>query len=513
MATTIPAPVDYTDLDFDSLLARLKALLASVFPDLNLEDTAELASILLSAKAHIGDVLAYYLRRQGREARIATATQRASLVALCKLIGYRPAGATAAIATETFTLAAAAAADVTLPKGTRVRTEAASSPVRYQLLEDLVIPAGQTTVSATVEHSEFASDLFSSTRAASQRFVLSRTPYLDSSAVVTAGNGIYAEVQNFLSSTSTDRHFMTVVDQRDRCTVIFGDGKSGSIPVGTISVSYKTGGGRAGRVGANTLRQLEVSFSDANGNAVRISVTNAAASSGGDDRESSAMIKLLAPESLRVLERCVAREDYEIVARKVPGVARALHLTRNEDEAVQENEGFVWIVPTDGGTPSQALLDAVAAQYAPDGLFPCTNTYQVRTRAAVYKTFDVLAVVFLRKGYAAATVRAAILGRLQKFFAVMVDARDVGIEADGEVPNPKIDFGYYLQDEDGEPTGLLALSDVENEVRDTPGVLRLGAGAGDFTLNGVRSDGVIGVREFPKLGTVQLINGATGLAL
>lgn len=513
MNPILPAPVDYTDIDFDTLFARLNELLGSVFPDLNVDDAAELANLLLSASAHIGDVSMYYLRRQGREARIVTATQRKSLVGLCKLIGYQPPGATAAIATEAFTLAAAAVADVTLPRGTKVTTEQATDPVKFQLLADLVIPAGQTMATATVEHSEFASDAFSSTRAPNQRFVLSKTPYLDDSAAVTAGNGAYTQVRNFLASTAADRHFMVVVDQLDRCTVIFGDGRKSAIPSGTITVSYKIGGGSGGRVAAGALRVLDGSFTDANGNPVRISVTNAAASSGGDDRQSSAMIKLLAPESIRVLRRCVAREDYEIAARQVPGVARALHLTSNEDDAVLENEGFVWVVPTDGGTASQSLLDAVAAQYAPTGPLPCTNTYQVRTRAAQYKTVDVFAVVFVRKGYAPDTVRASILQALSEFFAVMIEARKVRVDATGAIPNPQIDFGYYLQDEDGEPTGLLALSDVENAVRDTAGVLRLGAGASDFLLNGLRADPVLAVREFPKLGTVTLINGATNLPL
>lgn len=513
MPALLPAPVDYTDIDFDSLFARLKALLASVFPDLSVDDTAELANILLSGKAHVGDVLMYYLRRQGREARIVTATQRGNLVALCKLIGYKPPGATAATVDVEFTLAAAAAGDVTLPAGTIVKTADVIAPVEFQLLEDFVIEAGETEATASVENSAPATDTFSSNRAPTQRFVLSSTPYLDESAVITAGNGAYARVENFLASTSTDRHFMEVVDQRDRCTITFGDGTNGAIPTGTIAVAYKTGGGSAGKVDQNTVTVLPGNFTDSLGNPVRISVTNPERSSGGTDRQSSALIRILAPETLRVLERCVAREDYEIAAKQVPGVARALHLSRDQDEAVQENEGYTWVVPEDGGTASTELLAQVAAQYAEDGPLPGTTTYRVHTVAAPYRTVDVLAVVWLRKGHAAATVRVAIEEALDAFFAITVSARSIGQNVDGDVPNPLLDFGYYLQDADGEPTGFLAFSDIQNAVRDATGVLRVGAGASDFLLNGTRADVELEPREFPALGTVTLINGATNLTL
>ncbi len=513
MAALLPAPVDYTDIDFDSLFARLKVLLASVFPDLHVDDTAELANILLSGKAHVGDVLMYYLRRQGREARITTATQRGNLVALCKLIGYKPPGATAATLDERFTLAAPTAGDVPLPAGTIVKTADVTDPIEFQLLADLVIEAGETEATASAENSAQATDAFSSSRAPTQRFVLSSAPYLDESATITAGNGTYTRVENFLASTPTDRHFTEVVDQRDRCTITFGDGVNGAIPTGTISVTYKTGGGAAGKVDANTVTVLPGNFTDSLGNPVRISVTNPERSSGGTDRQSSALIRILAPESLRVLERCVAREDYEIAAKRVPGVARALHLSRDQDEAVQENEGYTWVVPEDGGTASAALLAQVAAQYAEDGPLPGTTTYRVHTVAAPYKTVDVLAVVWIRKGYAAAVVRQSILDALESFFAITVSARSIGQNVDGDVPNPLIDFGYYLQDADGEPTGFLAFSDIQNAVRDAAGVLRVGAGAGEFLLNGERADVELVPREFPQLGTVSIINGATQLPL
>jgi predicted phage baseplate assembly protein len=335
-----------------------------------------------------------------------------------------------------------------------------------------------------------------------QEVVLPATPFLDGSAVVAAGNGGYVEVRNFLGSAAADRHFTVVVDQNDRATLRFGNGINGAIPSGTITVRYKTGGGAKGNVNAGTLTKLEGGFTDDNGAPVAVSVTNPQPASGGADRQTLAQIRALAPESIRVLNRTVSREDFEINARRLAGVARALMLTSNEDGGIAENTGILYIIPRGGGLPSQALMDQVKHQVT--GVFPCTLTFQVSVQAPVYLVVAVEATVFLRQGANAATVRAGIQRALGDFFAVSL--------ADG-TPNPNVDFGFNLKDAEGNPAGEIALSDVFNAVRDVTGVRKIGDGPGDFLLNGAREDLPIGVREFPVLGAVTLVNGNTGLPL
>ena len=133
---------DYTDKDFDSLRLRLQSLVRSVFPDWTDFNVANFGNILLELYAFVGDVLTFYQDNQARESRLLTATQRKNLIALTKLLGFRPAGARAATVEEVFTLAATPAADVLLPRGTQVRTASVTEPVSFQLLGDVVIPAG-----------------------------------------------------------------------------------------------------------------------------------------------------------------------------------------------------------------------------------------------------------------------------------------------------------------------------------------------------------------------------------
>jgi phage-related baseplate assembly protein len=503
MAVT-PLLADYTDKDFDSVRLRLINLIASVFPEWTDFNTADFGTMLLEVNAHVADLLAFLLDNHAAESRLATATQRRSLLALVKLIAYVPRGAGAALADEVFTLAAPAAADVVLPKGTKVRTEKITNAVFFQLLEDLTIPAGQTTATATVEHSAFQQDVFTSTGKANQEIVLKQIPYLDGSAQIATANGAitdWEQVSNFLASTSTDKHFVVIVDQSDKATLRFGTGVNGVIPTGTISATYKTGGGTAGRLEANSLKKIDGNFTDENGNPVTISANNPSKTDGGTAREGNEEIRQNAPLSLRVLERAVAREDFEIVALTVPGVARALMTTKNEDAGIGENAGILYVVPDDGGAPTQALKDEVASHFSPSGSHPSTLTFSLVVQDPVYLTIDVEATLFLSKGAVAATVKAAVLTNLTAFFALRNE--------DGTI-NTAIDFGFNLKQQDGDPADDFALSDLFNAVRDTEGVRKIGPANADFLLNGEHDDVAIASKDFPRLGTVVLRDGDTG---
>jgi predicted phage baseplate assembly protein len=420
------------------------------------------------------------------------------------MLGYRLKGARAATASVTFELAAAPATSVTIPAGTVVRTKEVTEPIRFQTLAPIVFAAGLNPprVVATVEHSKTRSQLVDARGLAGLDVNLDFAPYLDGSASVSTLQGTFTEVENFLDSGPGDLHFVVAVDQSDRATVRFGDGVSGAPPQGTIAITYKTGGGVAGNVDADRLVVVEGGFKDAFGTSVQVSARNAQPASGGTDRESVAAAKLLAPESLRALTRTVAREDFEINARKLPGVARALMLTSNEDASISENTGILYVIPqanAAGAMPTPALKNLVLKQVTE--VFPCTLTFQVSVQDPVYRTLDVAARVFLRQGFAKGEVRDRMRANLAAYFRVS--------EPDG-TPNPLVDFGFNIKDAEGHPSGEVAWSDVFNVIRDTVGVRKIGDARLDLTLNGLPSDVKLKVREFPVLGNVKLVDGDTG---
>lgn len=505
--TTLPEPVDYTDRDFDSLRARLIALIKSVFPDWTDFDVASFGNLLVELYAYVGDVLTFYQDNLARESRLVTATQRKNVMALAKMLGYRLHGAQPATAQVWLQLARVPVASVTFPAGTVLRTQEVTEPVRFQLLAPAVIAAASDPprVLALVENSKAHTQLFDGRGLADLELHLDFAPYIDDSAVVSTPQGLFTEVDSFLDSRPNDRHFVVAVDQNDRATLRFGNGVSGAPPSGTISVTYKTGGGSTGNVDPERITIIEGAFKDAYGNAVQVSVRNPAPASGGADRQTVASAKMLAPESLRALTRSVAREDFEIHARRLPGVARALMLTSNEDATIAENSGILYIIPRSAAgptLPTPALKNLVLRQVTE--VYPCTLTFQVSVQDPVVRTIDVVARIFLRQGVSKNDVRDRVRANLTSYFRI--------VEPDG-TPNPLVDFGFNLKDGEGNPAGEIAWSDVFNVIRDTPGVRKVGDSRLDLTLNGLPSDVKLAVREFPALGNVRLLDGDTGALL
>jgi hypothetical protein len=494
----LPPNVRYLERDFDSLRARLIELVESVFPDWTEHEVASFGDILLELFAFVGDVLGFYLDALVRETRIVTATQRRSLIALARLVGYRLPGAQAATATVTFDLDAPMTGDVLVAAGRVLRTQTITSPILFQLLADVTIPAGTTHGEGTAEHSQNQSTTVDSRSMTGTDVVLDRTPYLDGSAQPTAGNGAYVEQTTLLSSGPNDRHFVVLVDQNDRATIRFGDGRNGAPPTGTIQIPYKTGGGDAGNVDPNTIRVMDGSITDSIGRPAHLTITNPKRASGGIERQTVAAAKALIPQTLRAPERTVGREDFEIHAKELPSVARALMLTSDEDPTIEENTGILYIVPAGGGLPTPALKSAALRQVT--DVYPCTLTFSPSAQDPVYLVVNVDARVFLAPGTSAAAgqaVGAAVRARLSNFFRIT--------NADG-TPNLSIDFGFYLALRG--VAAEVAWSDVFDLIVKTSGIRKIEPY--DLKLNGLPSDVKIAPREFPTLGTVRLVDAMSG---
>ncbi len=503
----LPPSIDYSDKDYESLRARMFDLIRSVFPQWTANAAANFGNLLVESFCFVGDVLTYYQDQQAREGRFAYVQMRKNMIALCKLIGYELSGAEAASADVVLTITnAAALVGTVVPTSTRVvvGTAAITNPVRGELQGTVAfdLSLGETSKTFTWEHSLTQTTYtVASTGKKDQSVTMPFGPYLDGTGSVdTPTQGPWIKVESFFNSGPLDPHYRVAVDQNDRATFIFGDGKNGVIPVGNIEFNYKTGGGIAGNVEAGSLKKIEGAFIDSVGTTAYVVATNPADAEGGFPREEVEAARVNAPESLRVLNRTVAREDYEINAKRVPGVGRALMLTSNEDVGVGENRGKLFVIPTTGGTPSTGMLEDVEEMVTVT--YPKTITFQLEVLAAVYLGIDVRATIYLRQNVTPSAAKAAVVAALEDFFEPML--------GDG-TPNPNVDFGYNYKDEDGNPAGEVAWSDVFNIVRDlTTYVRKVDAGPTGFLLNGLRNDVHLPNWQFPKIGNVVVINGDTG---
>jgi predicted phage baseplate assembly protein len=167
-----------------------------------------------------------------------------------------------------------------------------------------------------------------------QRFALLQTPVLARDAgrdylTVEPPGGAperWEEVEDFGDSGPGDRHF--TLDAADG-TVALGpsllqpDGsvyRFGAVPPKGSALRfarYQSGGGVAGNVPAATLSVLK------SGIPYVARVTNRGPAAGGRDAQSLDDAKLRAPRTLRTRTRAVTADDFETLARQVPGVERA----------------------------------------------------------------------------------------------------------------------------------------------------------------------------------------------
>jgi len=508
--TLLPTSYDYTDKDFASIRERVFNLVRSVFPDWSDEAVANFGNILVESFSWILDVLTFYQDQQAREGRIAFVQLRRNMIALCKLIGYELTPAAAATTDVTLTITnATALTGIVTPASSpvTVQTQEVTDPIKGELQGTVSfnLGLGETSKTFPWEHSTTQTPyVVASNGRGDQEILLPFGPFLwDSEGVSTPTQPGWTRVDSFYNSGPTDLHYRVQVDQNDRATVIFGDGQNGAIPVGNVTITYKTGGGIFGNVEANTLIKAVGTFKDSVGTVAYISATNANAATGGTPREEVDAARVNAPESIRAINRTVAREDFEINAKRVTGVGRALMLTSNEDTVIGENRGKLFVVPTTGGTPSTLLLQQVEDILTlppPDG-YPHTLTFQLEVLPPVYKDVDVDCTIWLREGYTPSAVKASILANLEDYFEPML--------ASGE-PNPNVDFGYYYKDSTGAPAGAIPWSDVFNVIRDTEGVRKL---EHTMQLNGITDDVTINNWEFPALGSLTVINGETAAAI
>lgn len=506
--SVLPPSLDYTNKDFDSLRLRIQALITSVFPTWTDFSVASFGEILLEAFAWTVDVLTFTQDNQAPESRIITATQRRNLLALVKLLAYKVPGASAATADETFT-GVGLVADTPIPAGSIIKTQS-ESPVEFQLLSSLLLTVAQPTAIGVVEHSKTRSENFTASGQPNQQIKSGQIPYLDGSSMITDVSGLWDPVDNFLDSTSADRHYAVDVDNNDRATVTFGDGVNGKLPGGTIVWGYRTGGGALGNVETGSINKIDATLVDVLSNTATVIASNAAAATGGAEREAAAVTKIKAPASIRAPRTTIAREDYEIHALEVSGVDRALMLTTDEDPAISLGTGSLYAVPSGTGFTTSVLRQKIKDRCTKT--FPNPATFKLTVEQPIYLDIGLAARVAFAKGIDTADKRSAV----KKSIIVSLRAYFATKKSDG-TPNPLIDFGLNLAKSDGTPSGVLPLSDLFDVVADTDGVRRIGPLTTDFTLSATRrlsttptgdvsvltpgshADVPILIRDFPRL--------------
>lgn len=369
-------PIDYTSKDYEAFRNDMINLIPRKLPQWTDFSSSDPGITIIELLAYGLDILSYYQDRIANEVYLATATQKKSIIDICKLINYRLRPALPSRTTLVFEIEPKPY-DFVIPKGFIVSTEQTQyeEAIFFETDTDLVIPAGNTgletdeqgnylyTVTATQGITIYDEIIGSSNGTPNQRFPLKYPSVINypklgfQGPIISVNEGAGFEIwqditESIIDSTETGKHYLVEVDENDITWIIFGDGVTGKIPaigVDNIRATYRIGGGFHTNVGTNTIVVLQSALDGVK------SVRNIVPATGGLDAETPEEARVMAPKFLKTASRAVTKEDFETLAKTVPGVAKAMAQPDPNDSRTVN----VTIAPVGGGVPTDDVRQRV----------------------------------------------------------------------------------------------------------------------------------------------------------
>jgi hypothetical protein len=336
-ATTANIDIDYVNKDFASAEDAMINFATIQFgpgtssnrlwTDYNIDSFSR---VWLELVAFMADCFYFYFDVQATQAYLQTATVQSAVNNIAAQFGFTPSTAQSASGVVTFTTnGAGTIPGLDSPSGPFI---VSSTSGQQFFLVNSIVASAAGTYSGSVLQGAIVNQTFSATGLQNETFNLSGANVVvdllesnalaDSPQVSVTGNP-YTLVSTFIYSDGTN----TAADVDATGDIIggggqvfelnytaagvpyieFGDGTFGRqlLPGETVNINYRTGGGSAGNVGAQTVTTLVSS------NPIVTAVTNPAAFSGGADAQTIAQLVQLIPASLRTLERAVTEQDYD----------------------------------------------------------------------------------------------------------------------------------------------------------------------------------------------------------
>jgi predicted phage baseplate assembly protein len=299
------------------------------------------------------------------------------------------------------------------------------------------------TVPAIAAQSVDAEIVGRSTGMPDQVFQLAQNPVLAGSLQLEVDEGDgpqpWQEVADFFASGPEDPHYVL---NRTTGEIRF-NGIGGRIPVANpnqpanvIARQYRVGGTAAGNVGAGKIDTLRGSVPgiDTEG------LGNLFPAFGGDDEETLEAARLRASATLKSHERAVTRDDFELHARQVGGVARAKALPLFHPAFPGADiPGVVSVVVVPEASDPQNPLDDPAPQPT-EGLLRqvCAEldgrrlaTTELYVLAPTYSLLKLQATLTVLSDADLAAVKQDALLMLRRYFHPLIGGDDSSLDADG----------------------------------------------------------------------------------
>lgn len=224
----------------------------------------------------------------------------------------------------------------------------------------------------------------------------------------------WREQQNFFDSSANSRDYVL-----DHATgrLFFGDGDAGKIPPAGAAIqasTFRSGGGLAGNLPANTITQLLGSVSGIQ------SVSNPRSAEGGADGETLQQFSARAPMTIQTRGRAITLSDYETMAHEASAGIALARAIPTRDPAGRTVPGWVTlvIIPQSHDphpVPSFGLRDEVRIYLEQRVAANLAAAHSIEVIGPDYLAVDVTATIAPRDPAEAGTVEQAALEALATF--------------------------------------------------------------------------------------------------
>lgn len=340
---------------FNSIKAKLISSMRVNIPEVTDFTEGNIFVIIISVFSAIAEVIHYYIDNTARESFFVTARRYSSLYKHAKLVDYHIKSANPASADLILYLNddQPLKSDILVP----VNLEFTSTDGKIWLTSKSVVwGAGTYSIKISVVQKQlYSNERYSlGTYSPGNLIYLPELDtgyfYMEGSMLLYVNNEPWVLVDTFAYSGPNDKVFKVELDSALTPYIVFGDGKFGIIPPynAAIEAIFCITTGRAGNIPSNSFTSVPNDLLNIDN---RIKVLNTQAASGGSDYEDFETLKDHVPLSIKSLGVAITRDDFEAIAKLVPGVDKAYV------DYICGRFVRIYITPDGGGVASKALLD------------------------------------------------------------------------------------------------------------------------------------------------------------
>lgn len=311
---------------YNSIKAKLLNSLRSKVPEITDYSEGNILIILISMFAAIAEVIHYYIDNMARETFFPTARKYSSLYKHAKLVDYHIKCAVPSRVDIIFSLDGGPSEDKLIPENTQFTADDGSI---WVVSKSVTWPKNIPSVTVPLVQKEPSNNNISLGYITSKGVSIQlgdlgdNQYYAEGTMKLTIGDEAWTLVDTFAYASATDKVYKIEPDMNQVPTIIFGDGMNGMYPDLNLEVrgTYWTTLGEEGNIPANSFSTIPSSLSTLRG--LNIEIYQPYAAAGGSNYESFSMIKDHVPLSLKTLGVAITKEDFEAMAKLVPGVNKA----------------------------------------------------------------------------------------------------------------------------------------------------------------------------------------------